>query len=71
MTDRFHTLTVVLERDIREDNAMPLINAIERLRGVLRVTATVADIESHMAEERARRRLGEALWHVLYPEQKP
>lgn len=54
MTDRFHTLTVVLETDRRDDDAEYLMAAIRQLRGVLSVTGNVADIGSHMAEERAK-----------------
>jgi hypothetical protein len=67
MTDRFHSLTVVLENDIRSDDAEKLIKAIEMLRGVLTVTGVVADIEALMAQERARHSLGEKLWKILYP----
>lgn len=35
MTDRYHTLTVVLERDMRDDDAAALIAAIGQLRGVI------------------------------------
>lgn len=65
MTDRFHSLTVVLEHDIRDDDAEHIINAIKMLRGVLSVSGNVSDIDSHMAEERAkwelRAKLAEAL----------
>ena len=67
MTDRYHTLTVVLERDMRDDDAEPLIAAIRQMRGVLKVSGVVADPAAHMAEERARRELGEKLWAALYP----
>jgi hypothetical protein len=68
MTDRFHTLTVVLEQDIREDDAQALISAIGQLRGVLSVTGVVSDVGSHMARERARHELGQKLLDVVYPE---
>jgi len=68
MTDRFHTLTVVLEHDIRDDDAQALISAIGQLRGVLSVTGVVADLDSHMARERARHELGQKLLDVVYPE---
>ena len=68
MTDRFNSLTVVLDRDIREDDAEALLNAIRQLRGVLSVTGNVSDVGSHIAEERVRRELGDKLWEVLYPE---
>ena len=66
MTDRFNTLTVVLERDIREDDAEALLTAILQLRGVLSVSGDVADPAAYMAEERAKRQLGKKLWEVLH-----
>lgn len=70
MTDRVHSLTVVLENDVRADDLVPLIQAIEQLRGVLAVKQHVTDIVTVMAQERARRELGEKLWAVLYPKQE-
>lgn len=67
MTDRIHSLTVVLERDIREDDIEPLILSIKMLRHVLDVKEHVADAVSHMAEERARHELGEKILAVIYP----
>jgi hypothetical protein len=67
MTDRFNALTVVLERDIRKDDADALIGAIRQLRGVLSVEGNVADIAAHVAEERARHDIGQKLMDVLHP----
>lgn len=55
MTDRYNTLTVALERDIREDDAEALLTAIRMLRGVLSVSGNVADNTSFVAEARARK----------------
>lgn len=44
MTDRVSAFHVVLERDIREDDAREIIAAIRQLRGVLHVQA-VKDIQ--------------------------
>jgi hypothetical protein len=38
MTDRYHALTVVLDREIRTDDAEDIINAIKQLRHVVDVT---------------------------------
>ena len=65
MTDRFNSITVVLERDIREDDAEPILAAIRQIRGVLSATGNVADLESHLAQERARSELGQKLLAVL------
>lgn len=67
MTDRYNSLTVVLDRDMRDDDAEVLLNAIRQLRGVLSVTGNVSDMQSHIAQERARHELGEKMWRVLYP----
>lgn len=67
MTDRFNSVTVVLEKDIRVDDAEVLIAAIRQLRGVLSVTGNVSDLSAHVAQERARHELGERLLAVLYP----
>lgn len=55
MTDRFHSLTVILDKDIREDDAQPLIAAIRQFRGVADVQGNTADVTSAVAEARARR----------------
>lgn len=48
MTERIKALTVVLERDIREDDAAPLIAAIKLMRGVAGVETHIADFD-HLA----------------------
>jgi hypothetical protein len=67
MTDRYNILTVVLEKATRMDDAESLMDAIRHLRGVLSVNGEVANTGEYMAEERARKELGEKLWRVLYP----
>jgi len=67
MTDRYHSLTVVLDRDIRDDDAEPILMAIRMIKGVLSVKPKVADIDSNMAEDRARRNLEQKLFDVVYP----
>ena len=54
MTDRVHSLTITLEKDIREIDVEGLITAIRQLRGVLDVSGHVADVNTHMAYTRAR-----------------
>ena len=70
MTDRYHSLTVVLEHDTRSDDAEPLMKAITQLRGVLSVTGIVTDIAAHMAQNRAQHELREKLYEILYPKLK-
>ena len=67
MTDRYNSLTVVLEHDIRSDDAEMLISAIQQLRGVLSVEGNVSDSTTFMAQERARSELGSKIWDVIHP----
>lgn len=71
MTERINALSVVLDRDMREDDVTAVIDAISMLRGVLCVTTRPATIESLVAEERAKRELGEKLMAVIWPKDKP
>ena len=66
MTDRINSLAVVLESDMRADDAEELMSAIRQLRGVISVSGNVSDVASHIAQERARRELADKLWDVLY-----
>ncbi len=70
MTDRINALTVVLENDIRSDDVELLMTAINMIKGVLRVDKNVTDINSYVANERARMELGSKLWDVLHPKNK-
>jgi hypothetical protein len=65
MTERYHTLTVVLDHDMRLEEVDLLVQAIRQLRGITSVSANVADYTSFMAEERAKRTLRERLWKIL------
>jgi len=68
MTDRYNALTVVLDRDIRDDDAECILNAIRMIKGVRSVTGNVADMESHIAEQRVRHELEQKLMSVLRPD---
>ena len=67
MTDRIHSLTVVLEKDIREDDCQPLIDAIKQLRGVLTVDKHVANMDTYVAEQRVRLEFGQKLIDMVFP----
>ena len=68
MTDRYNSLTVALERDIRDDDAENLVRAIRQLRGVLAVTGNISTPDAWIAGERAKNELRQKLWDVLYPD---
>lgn len=68
MTDRYHSIGVVLEKDIRDDDAQCILDAIKMIKGVLSVKPHISDFEANMAEERARRELSNKLWKALHPD---
>lgn len=65
MTDRYNSLVIFLDHDIRSDDAQPLIDAIKQLRGVLDVQPHVGTWDDDLAYSRVRRELVEKLWNVL------
>jgi hypothetical protein len=54
MTDRYHALTVILDHDIRADDAEIIINAIRAIRHVLEVRPHVVGVDMVIATVRAR-----------------
>jgi len=68
MTDRLKGVWVIFDKDIREDDAQPIIDAIKQIRHVLSVKPSIADGSDYMARERVRMELSEKLWDVLHPE---
>jgi hypothetical protein len=65
MTDRFKALTVVLENEIREDDAQHLLNAIMMLKGVISVQGNVINPDHWIAQETAKLELRKKLWEAL------
>lgn len=70
MTDRLKGCTVAFDRDIREDDAEAILNAIRCLRHVLTVTPLISVSDDWVAEERARQQLGQKLVEMVYPATK-
>lgn len=67
MTDRIHSIMVVLEKDIRDDEIQPLLDAIQLLRGVLKVKANVTDVDAELAQSRAYQKLRGEVMSLLFP----
>lgn len=65
MSDRAHSLTVVLDHDMRVDDLEALVAAIAQFRGVIRVAPNVRDAMTFVAVTRVRHSLRERLWKVL------
>ena len=65
MTDRYNALVVVLDQDIRSDDAETIINAIKALKHVVSVKGNVSDINSHTAEAIAKHKLQHKIFEVL------
>ncbi len=69
MTDRYYALTVLLEKDVREDDAEHILHAIRMVKGVLKVEPHVSNPDLWAAETRARYALGRELLKVIYPDE--
>lgn len=69
MTDRYNALTVVLDRDVRSDDAESIISAIKMVKGVASVTPNVVDMTDHIAFVRAQSEIGRKIIEVIYPKE--
>lgn len=65
MTDRLNGFIVVLEQDIREDDAEAILTALMQVRGVLTVTPNVAGPDEAIAEERIRSEMRDKVFQFL------
>lgn len=65
MTDRTRTLTVLLDREYREDDVEFIKNAILAIRGVIGVKHFVSDYQELSAIETAKYELRNKIFEVL------
>jgi hypothetical protein len=65
MTDRLKGLVVVLDKDIRVDDAEEIINAIRMIKGVADVQGSVANYEDYMNRSRVDRAWQERLMKLI------
>lgn len=65
MTDRLNAFVVILEKDLRTDDAEDTLNAIRQIKGVLDVKPRVREIEDMVAYARARHDLHMKLYDAL------
>lgn len=71
MTDRHCGYIVVLEKDMRDDDAESTIEALKHIKGVLSVEPVVTDlIANSIVESRLREEWGSKLLDVVYPDRK-
>jgi len=65
MTDRIHSITLILEENMREDDAESLIEACRHFRGVIGVQGNVTNVSEAVAEQRVRIDLERRLFDVV------
>lgn len=65
MTDRIHSLTVILERDMREDDAQRYVDAFLCFRGVAEVRPNISATDHIIARAQARGELRKVIGDTL------
>lgn len=65
MTDRVKAITVILERDNREDDVQALCDAIMLFQGVASVEKQLVTMEDAIARIRVKREMEERIWKAL------
>lgn len=65
MTDRVAAYVVTLKEDVRVDDAEAITNAILMIRGVATVQPIMADMVTHIAEDRVKTRYQMAVYAAV------
>lgn len=65
MTDRVNSFLVVLDRDMRDDDAEAVLTALRMVKHVIAVTPNVATFSDVVAASRARREIEARLLAAL------
>ncbi len=65
MTDRYNALVVALDRDIRDDDAEVIINAIKMIKGVQDVTGNTVDVDAYAAHSRVTSKVIDKLFETI------
>jgi hypothetical protein len=68
MTDRVHSLLVVLDQNYREDDIQKLVDAIAMFAGVVDVQKNVADAESYVVQRRVFNEMRERMLNAMLRE---
>ncbi len=68
MTDRLKGYLVVLERDIREDDAEPILEALKMIKGVMEVKPYVTKSEDSILEIRTKNKMIEKFYKFIEKE---
>lgn len=71
MTDRLNGFVVVLESDIREDDAQATLAALRQIKGVLTVEPNATNVGDLIATARVRREFGENVARFLLGDGQP
>ncbi len=70
MTYRIRHLTVTLNRDYRDDDAQPIIDALLLIRGVSKVTTNVVELARAAVESEIRMTLHDAI-EAAFKKERP
>lgn len=70
MTDRLKGVFVTFDRDIREDDAEHILNAIRMVKHVVDVQPLVSDHVDEMARSRVDQEWREKLWELMEPRKR-
>jgi len=63
--DRVNALTVVLDKDYREDDIQAMVDAISLFKGVITVKYDVAGPETYIAIQRAKNELRSRILDII------
>ncbi len=65
MTDRIKALTVILTKEIRDDDCECIINAIKMIKGVSIVETHIAQYDDYFVEQRTKNKVLKEVYNII------
>ena len=65
MSNDYHSVTLILENDLSEDEMQEFCRSLWWIRGVIKAVPNATDITLVMAHQRAKREISKKLWDAL------
>lgn len=68
MSDRYKGLIITLEKDFKDEDAKEIMTAIAMVKGVLKVSPSVANVDDHLNRMRIKHEIEGRIWNALRPD---
>ena len=66
MSNKYHSVTVAIEKGLKEEDIKHIIDAIKMIKGVISAEGNIADATLYIAESRARHEMQQKIVDIIF-----